>query len=394
MRIGMVAGEVSGDLLGAGLLQALKARVPDLQCEGICGGEMMALGARSLFPMEKLAVMGLVEVVGRYREIKRIRDDLIAHFLANPPDLFIGIDAPDFNLGVEEVLRRAGIPTVQYVSPQVWAWRGYRIRKIRRAVDHMLTLFPFEERYYRDHQVPVTFVGHPMADQIPDNVDRDSYRDRLKLPHGQTVIALLPGSRLSELKAHADLFVQTAAWLYERHPQFHFVIPFVSRPARLVFEEAVKRQHAWDLPITRLFGHGRDAMAAADIVIAASGTATLEAALLKRLLIVTYKMAPLTAALIRLFSHVKLYSLPNNLAGEAIVPELLQGDAVPEKLGEAVEHFLANPARAKVMYEAYGRLHRQLRQNASERAAEAVLELVRAGGTRAPLRAAGGGGRP
>lgn len=376
LRIGVVAGEVSGDLLGAGLLAALQQRFPDIECEGICGPEMIALGAHSLFPMDKLAVMGLVEVLDRYREIKGIRDQLIAHFVSRPPDVFIGIDAPDFNLGLERALRRVGIPTVQYVSPQVWAWRGYRIRTIRRAVDRMLVLFPFEEAYYRDRGVPVTFVGHPMADQIPLKVDRIAAQERLKLPKDRIILALLPGSRLTELKAHADLFVRTALWLHARNPQLHFVIPFVSRPTRLVFEEAIKHREAWDLPITRMFGHARDAMAAAEVVIAASGTATLEAALLKRPLVVTYRMARLSSWIIRAFSHVKHYALPNHLAGRAVVPELLQADATPEKLGAAVEEYLTNPQRTQDIVHTFDEIHRSLRANASESAADAVAALI------------------
>lgn len=377
VRIGVVAGEVSGDLLGAGLIKALKARMPDIEFEGICGPEMSALGGRSLFPMERLAVMGLSEVLGRYRELVGIREQLAKHFLANPPDLFIGIDAPDFNLGLEKQLKRAGIPTVHYVSPQVWAWRSYRVRGIRRSVDHMLALFPFEAQYYRDHQVPVTYVGHPMADQIEDEPDAIGMRHALKLPLDQTVIALLPGSRQSEVKAHADLFVQTAQWLYQRRPDLHFVIPFVSRETRIMFEDAVKRHEAWELPLTKMFGHARAAMTASDVVVAASGTATLEAALLKRPLVVTYRLSSFSYYLIRLFSHVKLYSLPNNLAGHALVPELLQRNAVPHKLGAAVEQYLAEPARANSVRKAFAQIHHSLRRNASERAADAVLTLLR-----------------
>lgn len=377
VRIGVVAGEVSGDLLGAGLMKALKARIPDVEFEGICGAEMIALGGRSLFPMERLAVMGLSEVLGRYRELVGIRERLIKHFLADPPDLFIGIDAPDFNLGLEKQLKRAGIPTVHYVSPQVWAWRSYRVRGIRRAVDHMLALFPFEAQYYQDHQVPVTYVGHPMADQIEDEPDAVAMRHALKLPVDQAVIALLPGSRQSEVKAHADLFVQTAQWLYQRHPELHFVVPFVSRETRIMFEDAVKRHEAWELPITKMFGHARAAMTASDVVLAASGTATLEAALLKRPLVVTYRLSTFSYYLIKLFSHVKHYSLPNNLAGHALVPELLQGDAVPHKLGGAVEQYLADPLRANGLRSAFMEIHRSLRRNASERAADAVLNVLR-----------------
>ncbi|HLQ26416.1 MAG TPA: lipid-A-disaccharide synthase [Acidiferrobacterales bacterium] len=376
VRIAVVAGEVSGDALGAGLLKALKERIPDIQCEGIGGPEMIAQGCRSLFPMERLSVLGITEVFGRYFEISGIRRRLLKHFLSDPPDLFIGIDSSGFNLGLEQKLKRAGIPTVHYVSPQVWAWRGWRIRKIRQAVDHILVLFPFEEKYYRAKQVPVTFVGHPLADQIPDEPDRDAFRRKLKLRLDATIIALLPGSRTSELKAHAGLFVRTALWLYARNKQLSFIAPFVNRQTRVIFEDAIKKNDAWDLPMTRMFGHSHDAMAASDIVLLASGTAALEAALLKRLMVVTYKVSFFSHLLIKMFSQVKLYSMPNHLAGQELVPELLQRNAVPQKLGKTIEYYLSNPARAELIRNEYQKIHDQLRCNADERAAEAVVALL------------------
>ncbi|MBI3545249.1 MAG: lipid-A-disaccharide synthase, partial [Gammaproteobacteria bacterium] len=272
IRIGIVAGEVSGDLLGAGLMRALHERLPGVTYEGIGGPSMQALGCRSLFPMEQLSLMGL-EGINKYPEILNIRKQLCQHFLSNPPDIFIGIDAPDFNLSLEEKLKSAGIRTVHYVSPTVWAWRGYRIRKIRRAVDHMLTLFPFEAKYYRHHRVPVTFVGHPLADQLGDKYDIGALRRQLHLPLKSTVIALLPGSRVSELKRHADIFVKTAVLLHQRHPQLHFVAPFATAETQAIFEKALYRHGAWFLPITILTNHSREAMAASDMVLLASGTA-------------------------------------------------------------------------------------------------------------------------
>lgn len=384
LRIGIVAGEVSGDLLGAGLLRALRQNLGDLDVEGIGGSEMIAQGCRSLFPLEKLAVMGFTEVLGRYREIRGIRTRLINHFLSNPPDVFIGVDAPDFNLGLEEPLRKAGIPTIHYVSPTVWAWRGYRIRRIRRAVDHMLTLFPFEADYYRERGVPVTYVGHRMADQIPDDVDVKISRDRLKLEPDGVVVAMLPGSRMSELKAHADVFVQTAQWLFNRHPDYRFVVPFVSRDTRVIFEDAIKRHSAWDVPITRMFGHSREAMAASDIVLLASGTAAVEAMLLKRLMVVTYRVSFLSQLLFRLFAHVKLYSMPNNLAGRELVPERVQSEARPEVLGETIELTLEDKMRAEETYRVFRELHAHLRRNADESAASAVLRLLEARGRPMP----------
>jgi lipid-A-disaccharide synthase len=378
VRIGVVAGEVSGDLLGAGLIRALKRKIPDVKFEGVCGEHMEAEGCRGMFPMEWLSIIGFAEAIGKYLQIQWMRRDLIQHFLSDPPDLFIGIDVPDFNLGLERRLRAAGIPTVHYVSPTVWAWRSYRIRKIKKAVDRMLTLFPFEARYYEEQHLPVTFVGHPLADQIEEDVEPGRVRARLGLKKGSVVVALLPGSRANELKRHADLFVRTAQWLYQRNGHLCFVVPLVSSEIRAMFEEAIARNGAHELPLLQLDGQARDAMAAADIVVLASGTAALEAALLKRLMVVTYKVSFITYLLVRMFAHVKLFSLPNNLLGREVVPELIQGDAVPEKLGSAVEYFLNHPEKAESVLRELRKIGAQLRQNANEKAAEAVLNVLHA----------------
>lgn len=376
IRIGIVAGETSGDVLAAGMMRALKARADQVVFEGIGGPCMQAEGCASWYPMERLSIIGF-EALRKYGAILKIRRALARRFLADPPDLFIGVDAPDFNLTLEQHLRAAGIPTMHYVSPTVWAWRGYRLRKIRRSIDHMLTLFPFEQRYYEAHGVPVTFVGHPLADAIPEDYDPAVYRQALGLPRDQVVIALLPGSRVNELNRHADLFVQTAQWLHARHPRIHFVAPFVNDATRAIFIEALARRRAQQLPLTLLMQHSRDALAACNVALLASGTATLEAAMLRKLMVVTYKVSALSALLIRVFSHVTLYSLPNNLAGRELVPELLQDDAVPEKLGAAVERYLAHGLQATAVAEELRRLHRALRQGADERAAMAVIGLLR-----------------
>lgn len=376
IRIGIVAGEISGDLLGARLIRALIHHLPQAQFEGIGGPEMIAAGCRSLFPMERLSVLGLTEILGRYLELRRLRKQLIAHFLANPPDVFIGVDSPGFNLGIEGRLRDAGIPTVHYVSPQVWAWRTWRVRKIRRAVDRILVLFPFEEGFYARHDVEATYVGHPLADEIRGDDDPRPHRDRLRLDLDRPTVALLPGSRVSELKALADLFVETAEWLHGRHPDLQFIIPFVNRRTRLLFEAAIKRHQAWDLPIVRYHGHSREVMAAADVILLASGTATLEALLLKRLMVVTYRVSRISYWLMRAFSHISLYAMPNNLAGRHLVPELLQDDAVPESLGKTVERYLARPLYAREALASFESLAAKLRGNASERAAQAVLGML------------------
>jgi lipid-A-disaccharide synthase len=377
VRIGIVAGEVSGDMLGAGLMRALKKFLPGARFEGIGGPRMQAEGCRSLYPMEKLSIIGF-ESLGKYPEIREIRRRLCRRFLEEPPDVFIGVDAPDFNLGLERRLKSAGVLTVHYVSPTVWAWRGWRIRLIRRAVDHMLTLFPFEARYYRERRIPVTFVGHPLADQAKANPDRLAVRKRLRLPRDRTLVALLPGSRLNELRRHADLFVETALWLHRRHPDLHFVAPFVDAETLSVFRQSLHKYAAENLPLTLLPNHSRAAMAASDIVLLASGTATLEAALLGRLMVVTYKVSPLSYFLIRLFSRVSHYSLPNNLAGRELVPEYLQDRATPENLGRAVEYYLSHPGQARSVLQALDKMQRSLRRNADAGAAAAVFKLFKA----------------
>lgn len=376
VRIGIVAGEVSGDVLGAGLIRELKKRLANVRFEGIGGPRMQRDGCASLYPMDALTVMGF-EAFERLPQILRIRRELAQHFLANPPDLFIGVDAPDFNLGLEQTLRVGGIPTVHYVSPTVWAWRRWRIHKIRRAVDHMLALFPFEERYYRKQRVPVTFVGHPLADVIPMRYDQLRVRRELGLPLDRQVVALLPGSRMSELRRHADLFVQTALWLYRRYPALSFVAPFASEQTKTVFERALDRHGAQALPITVQSFRSREAMGAADIVLCASGTATLEAALLGKPMVVTYRVSRLSYWLLRPMLHVRLYSLPNNLAGRELVPEYIQDDATPENLGGAIERLLQNPKEAGAMRRALTGIHRSLRRNANVRAAQTIIDLLR-----------------
>lgn len=376
LRIGIVAGETSGDLLGAGLMRELKARVPGLEFEGIGGPRMQAEGCVNLADMDRLSVIGLEGIV-KIPGALRTRRHIAAHFLANRPRLYIGVDAPDFNLSVEERLRSAGVATVHYVSPTVWAWRGYRIHRIQRAVDRMLTLFPFEAEYYREHHVPVTFVGHPLADEIPSTYDVDEVRRRLGLPTDRTIVALLPGSRLGELRRHAALFVQTAQWLHARHPRLHFVVPFVNAITQALFDEARVRAGAWNLSMTQLSGQSREALASADVVLLASGTATLEAALLRKPMVVTYRVSRLSEMLIRLFAHVRMYALPNLLAGRLLVPELIQDEAVPEKLGGAVEQYLAHAEQAESVQAVLARMHEALKQNANARAADAVVEVMR-----------------
>ena len=375
LRVGIIAGEMSGDLLGAGLIRALCERHPDAIIEGIGGAQMMAAGCRSLFPMEELSVMGLFEVLAHLPRLLRIRRSVTKHFLADPPDVFVGIDAPDFNLGVERRLKAAGIPTVHYVSPSVWAWRKGRIKTIARSVDHMLTLFPFEMAVYQEHHVPVSCVGHPLADLIPDHVDAASARADLHLPVGVPLVALLPGSRAGEVARLADIFIATVHWCAHHRPGVHFVVPLANTITRDIFVGALRR-HMGDLPVHLIDGQARQAMAASDAVLLASGTATLEALLLKRPMVVAYRLARLTYWLARWLVHLPYFSLPNLLAERALVPEFLQDEVTPEALGSALLKSLDDTVTRQALITAFNDLHKQLRRDADHSAAAAVLQVA------------------
>lgn len=375
VRIGIVAGEVSGDLLGAALIRELKKIVPGARFEGVAGPHMQDEGCVSLYPMEMLSVVGF-GVVSRLPALLRMRRKLVQHFRRHQFDLFIGIDAPDFNIGLEERLKAAGIRTVQYVSPQVWAWRRWRIRTIHRAVDHMLTLFPFEAKFYRGERVPVTFVGHPITQRIPARYSVATYRRQLGIPIGKKVLALLPGSRHGELTRHSGLFVETALWLHARYPELRFVAAFTNVRARARFEREMLKQGAEKLPVTLLVGKAREAMAAADAVLLASGTATLEAGLLCKPMVVTYRVGWLSSQLVRLMAHIRDFALPNIILGRRVVPEFLQEQAVTERIGPALEGYLFRPAKARRVARVLSGIRRQLGRNASQRAAAAVARLI------------------
>ena len=375
MRIGIVAGEASGDLLGAGLVKAIRRQHPDAVFEGIAGPQMMEAGATSLFPMERLSVMGIVEVFGRLRELLGIRRRLAEHFITNPPDVFIGIDAPDFNLGLERRLHRAGIKTVHYVSPSVWAWRQRRVKKIVKSTDLMLTLFPFEAEFYRAHHMPVQFVGHPLADLIPLQPDRAAARRDLGLPEEGEVLALLPGSRSTELRFLAATFIDTARWLRLHRPELRIVVPLANAERRTQFQSILAGRLEAP-PMTLVDGRAREVMTAADVVLLASGTASLEAMLLKRPMVVAYRLAPFSYWLARHLLKVKSVSLPNLLADEILVPELLQDEATPDRLGQAVLYYLESPQAAAEVMGRFSEIHHELRQGASQQAARAVLGLV------------------
>ncbi len=375
LRIAIVAGEASGDLLAAGLMRALSEQRPDAVFEGIGGPRMQALGCKGLYPMEKLSLVGLVEVLKHLPELLALRGRLVRHFKSDPPDVFIGVDAPDFNLTLERRLRRAGVPTVHYVSPSVWAWRSYRVRKIARAVDLILTLFPFEADFFETHGVPVRFVGHPLFDAIPMDSPQAPARKALDLPLDAEVVALLPGSRVSELERLSAVFLDAAAWIAERRPGIRFVVPLTSAATRGIFEKTL-RATAPDLPVMLLGGHSQAVMQAADVVLMASGTAALEAMLLKRPMVVAYRLTNLTYRIMKHLVKVAVFSPPNLLAGRPLVPEFIQDAVTPENLGRAVLDFLEDPRRADAMREVFTQLHRELRRDSSRRAAEAVLSLV------------------
>lgn len=379
MRIALVAGELSGDLLGAGLITALKEQYPHAQFVGVGGPAMISQGLESWTPLERLAVMGLVEVLRHLPELFRIRRQLVERLLADPPAAFIGIDAPDFNLGLERQLRVHGIPTVHYVSPSVWAWRPWRVRKIARAVDLMLTLFPFEATFYKQQGVPVRYVGHPLADEIPLYSDVGEARQALglALPAGTRVIALLPGSRMGEVSRLGSLFLETACWLFARRPDLHFLMPAATSQIHR-FLAALRSAQAPDMPLTLTQGHSREVMSAADVVLLASGTATLEAMLLKRPMVVAYRVAPVTAWIARRLVTIRYFSLPNLLAGRELVPEFFQEAATAANLGAAALRWLDDAAGAALSAE-FAALHAQLRRNASQQAAAAVVELLEVG---------------
>ncbi len=373
-RIGIIAGEASGDLLGAHLIAALQVRFPALEFFGIAGPRMQALGAKSLFPMEKLAVRGYVEVLKHYREIRRIQREITASFLQKPPDLFIGIDAPDFNLGVEEPLNAAGITTIHYVSPSIWAWRRERIHGIKRAVSRMLTVFPFEAKLYQDAGIPVSYVGHTLADDLPLQVDRTSARRSLNIDDGEPLVALLPGSRASELDYHAELFAATAVELKKTLSSARFVAPFTTTATQAQFEAAVQKIGAGDLRVRCMQGASQLALAAADVALIKSGTSTLEAALMKCPMVITYRVSALTAWLMRRKGrgYLPYIGLPNILAGEFIVPELLQENATPEKLAQALLKCYRDEDRRNELMDRFTTIHRSLRQNSAERIREAL----------------------
>jgi lipid-A-disaccharide synthase len=373
----LAAGEASGDTLGAGLIEAIRAQAPDAEFVGMAGPKMIAAGCEAWYRSEEIAVMGFFEVLPHLRRILALRRELVARIERERVDAFIGIDAQDFNKPAEAALKRAGIKTVQYVSPQVWAWRQSRVATIREAVDLVLCVLPFEPKFYEAHGVNAKFVGHPLADAIPLEVDKAAARAKLGLPRDVPVLAVLPGSRRSEVSRLSAPFMATAAWLKERKPDLEVAVALASDSSGELFREATA---GMDLGGAALIPRrAGEVMAASDVVLTASGTASLEALLTKRPMVVAYKMVPLTYWLVRRLGVSKLpyFSLPNLLAGRALVPEFVQGQVRPDVLGPAVQGALDGTGRKSGWYDAFADIHRQLRCDASASAAREVLALVR-----------------
>ncbi len=378
----LVAGEASGDLLASHLVRALRERWPHARFAGIAGPKMVDAGVKAWWPSEKLAVRGYVEVIHHYPEISGIRSALARRLIADPPDVFIGVDAPDFNLDLEVRLREAGVKTCHFVSPSVWAWRAGRMDKIRRAVSHMLCLFPFEEKLYRDAGIAATFVGHPLADVIAPDASQADARSALGLPERARVIALLPGSRQSELRYLAERFVTAAQNMSRVLPEAKFVVPLASPETEVLWRDTVLALEArTGVPVPPMVMAPRAthrALAACDVALVASGTATLEVALFKRPMVIAYNMAPITWSMMRRMKYQPYVGLPNILCGKFVVPEFIQEDATPENLAQATLSFLQQPNHAAQVAECFASLHQMLRCDSAERAATAVAGLLAA----------------
>lgn len=374
-RIAMVAGEASGDLLAALMLGGLKGRWPDLQAAGIGGPRMAAEGFEAWWPSDKLAVHGFnLELVRRFREIWTIRERLGDRLLADRPNVFVGVDAPDFNLGLEARLKKAGVKTVHFVSPSIWAWRGGRIDKIHRSVDHMLCLFPFEPALYHAKGIGATFVGHPLADTIPMTPPREAARARLGVAEGAPLVAVLPGSRRGEIRYIAPTFLDTVAVLARQRPDLRFVLPMA--PGLRGMIEPLVQVHCPDAPLTLLDGQSHDALAACDVTLIASGTATLEAALFKRPMVIAYRISTLSWHIMRHMGYLPWVGLPNILARDFVVPERLQDAAEPAQLARDVLDWLDHPARAEAVQQRFTELHHSLRRDTARAATDAIAQVI------------------
>jgi lipid-A-disaccharide synthase len=379
LRVGLLAGEASGDTLGADLIIALRLRAPDAKFFGVAGPKMLAAGCESWEPAESLAVMGLFDVLRDLPRLAKLLARIKRMFLTERPDVFIGIDAPDTNLRVARRLHAAGIPTVQYVSPQVWAWRQGRARNMRESVDLVLCLLPFEKRFYDEHGIRAEFVGHPLADAIPENIDRESARQTLGLAAQARVVALLPGSRRGEVARLAADFAATARWLAAQRPDLKFIAPMASAATRQIFSRVLERD-APGVEVQLIDGQATLALSAANVVLVASGTASLEAALCKRPMVVVYRLGALTAWMITRFNLVKskFFAQPNLLADRRVVGEYFQDQIIPESIGAELLMWLDDTERRSDLEREFARIHADLRRGAGTRAAQAILELLSA----------------
>lgn len=376
LRVALVAGEPSGDLLAALLLRGLRARWPEVQAFGIGGPRMQAEGFDPWWSYEKLAVRGYVEVLRHYREIVGIRNQLRERLLADPPDVFIGVDAPDFNLDLEATLRAAGVKTVHFVCPSIWAWRMKRVEKLRLACDHVLCIFPFEPELLARHGVPASYVGHPLAAVMPTQPDRAGARAGLGLPNDAPVVALLPGSRNSEIEQMAGLFIAAARLLRAQRPDIRFVLPSV--PHQLARIRAAVAGAGGVEGLALLEGRSHEALAACDVALVASGTATLETALFKRPMVIAYHTHPINWWIVEHFVHTRWAGLPNILAGEGVVPELLQHAATPEAIAAELGALLDDPTRQAAMRTRFDALHRELRRDTARAATDAIAQILQA----------------
>ncbi len=374
MRLAMVAGEASGDLLAGLLMGGLRQRWPQLLTQGIGGPQMAAQGFDAWWPSDKLAVRGYVEVLRHYREIKGIRDALTTRLLADPPRAFVGVDAPDFNLALEARLRQAGIKAIHFVCPSIWAWRGGRVKTLHHSCDHVLCLFPFEPELLRAHGVAASYVGHPLADAIPLQAPRAAARAALGVAEGDALVAVLPGSRHSEIDYNAPAFLQAVALMHRQRPDLRIVLPLA--PGLRARVEPLRALHAPAVPMALTEGGSHTALAACDVTLIASGTATLEAALFRRPMVIGYRIHPLSYLLMKRMAYQPWVGLPNILCRDFVVPELLQHDCTPDKLATATLAWLDAPARCAQIERRFEDLHHQLRQDTAHRATDAIAQVV------------------
>ena len=375
--IAIVAGESSGDLLGSHLIKSLKSARPDLKFIGIAGPKMMKEGAVSFFSMEELSVRGYFEVFRKLFHLIKLRKKLLNQILEEKPDLFIGVDAPDFNFWIEKQLKKKGVPVIHYVSPSIWAWRGNRLRKIKKSIDHMLTIFPFEKNIYSKANIQATFVGHPLAEMIPLYPNKKKAQNKLKIIKATKVIALLPGSRQGEVKWHAQLLIDSATEISKKIRDVKFLVPLPTRETYDIFSKTLfKNTHA-ELDIQLLIGHASDAINAADLVIVASGTATLETALYKKPMIVIYKMSSISWQILKRMRYLPFVSLPNILLNKFLVPELLQSDATSENISSKAIEILKDASYRKNLLIQFTKIHHQLKQNTSDRLNRVILKLIK-----------------